>query len=190
MIRGLGHWKMIVCMLVAVGLIGCASIMGKGSPETLNIRSTPDQADVAIHDENGMKVFTGKTPTMASLEKKKSYFSGKKYTVKITKPGFADHQTTVDTNAGGWYIGGNILLGGLIGWFIVDPLTGAMWTLDTNELNIPLEASKEPSIEPTVKPPQEPSKESSQAESFKVGVLLLQDVPTALRYKMVKVSQE
>ena len=29
----------------------------------------------------------------------------------------------------GWYIGGNILVGGLIGWFIVDPLTGAMYTL-------------------------------------------------------------
>ena len=181
MAKWLGHWKLILFVFVAVGLISCASIIGKGGPETLNIRTTPDQADIAIHDEAGVKVFTGKTPTVVSLEKKKGYFSGKKYTVKVTKQGFVDHQATVDTRAGGWYLAGNLVFGGLIGWLIVDPLTGAMWTLDSNELSIPLEATEAS---------KEPPKETSQADSFKVGLLLLQDVPSGLWYKMVKVSQE
>jgi len=153
-------------------LVSCASIMGKGGPETLALRSAPDQATIVITDEGGAKVFEGKTPTTVSLEKKKGYFSGKKYTVKISKLGFADQSVTVDTKANGWYIGGNILFGGLIGWLIVDPATGAMWTLDTNELNVSLE----------------PSQKTSLMES-QMNVVLLEDVPISLRSQMVKVSQ-
>ncbi len=35
-------------------------------------------------------------------------------------------------------LGGNILFGGLIGWLIVDPATGAMWTLVPKEINTEL----------------------------------------------------
>jgi len=164
--------KAVASLLSLVMLISCASIMGKGGPETLALRSTPDQATVVITDEGGAKVFEGKTPTTVSLEKKKGYFSGKKYTVKISKLGFAEQSVTVDTKANGWYIGGNLLLGGLIGWFIVDPATGAMWTLDTNELNVSLDASQKANL-------TEPH----------VNVVLLEDVPISLRSQMVKVSQ-
>jgi hypothetical protein len=40
----------------------------------------------------------------------------------------------VDSRINGWYVG-NIVFGGLIGWLIVDPLTGAMWTLNTEHVN-------------------------------------------------------
>lgn len=38
----------------------------------------------------------------------------------------------------GWYLVGNIFIGGLIGWLIVDPLTGAMWTLSPDMIYAPL----------------------------------------------------
>lgn len=38
----------------------------------------------------------------------------------------------------GWYLAGNILLGGLIGWIIVDPITGGMWTLSPEEISLNL----------------------------------------------------
>ena len=37
--------------------------------------------------------------------------------------------------ANGWYIGGNIIFGGLIGWFIVDPRNGGMYTLSPKALS-------------------------------------------------------
>jgi hypothetical protein len=40
----------------------------------------------------------------------------------------------VDSTINGWYVG-NIVFGGFIGWLIVDPLTGAMWALDTEHVN-------------------------------------------------------
>jgi len=54
--------------------------MGKSAPESLSIRSHPDQADVTITDEKGTKIFEGKTPTTVALEKKKL----KTFTLQIT----------------------------------------------------------------------------------------------------------
>lgn len=163
----------LIAFAVLTALIGCATIIGKGGAETLSIRSTPNQATIAISDETGVTIFEGKTPTSLPLEKKKGYFSGKTYAVKISMTGYADKTITVDTKANGWYIGGNIIFGGLIGWLIVDPLTGAMWTLDTNELNVTLEAPKQGSL----------------IVPDKSAIVLLQDVPVSLRDRMVKVQQ-
>lgn len=152
--------------------MSCATIIGKGSPESLNIRSNPDQASVVILDEKGTKIFEGKTPTIATLEKKKAYFRGKKYTVKLQKEGYVEHTFTVETKLNGWYIGGNIIFGGLIGWLIVDPATGAMWTLDTNEIDVSLAAAQ-----------------GSSNGAPQVGILLLQDVPSYLHDKMTKITR-
>lgn len=166
-------WKVMVSLFALTILISCATIMGQSGPETLNIRSTPDQASVVITDENDTKIFEGKTPTALPVEKKRGYFRGKKYTVKISKSGYAEQTVTVDTRLNGWYIGGNLIFGGLLGYLIVDPATGAMWTLDTKEINTTLAASKQGAI----------------IEPNKAGIVLLQDVPLSLRDKMVKVSQ-
>jgi hypothetical protein len=163
--------KTMMVLLASTMLISCATIMGKSGPETLNIRSTPDQASVVIADETNATIFEGKTPTTLPLEKKKGYFSGKKYTVKIKKEGYAEQTVTIDTKVNGWYIGGNLIFGGLIGWLIVDPATGAMWSLDTNEINSTLASTQ-----------------GSLIDSNGARIVLLQDVPLSLRNKMVKVS--
>lgn len=164
--------KLIIVLLVPMFLMSCATIVGKSSPEMLNIRTAPDQAGVIVTDEDGVKVFEGKTPTIITLEKKKGYFSGKTYNVTITKEGFSNHNVTVNTRLGGWYLGGNLILGGLIGWLIVDPASGAMWTLDTNEIDITLQASQQTGI----------------LQPNTSAIVLLQDVPEALRDKMVRVT--
>ena len=171
--KSLCVWKVLVSILALTILISCATIMGKSGPETLNIRSIPEQARVVITDEAGLKIFEGMTPTSLPLEKKKGYFSGKKYTVTISKTDFTEHTVTVDTRVNGWYIGGNLIFGGLIGYLIVDPATGAMWTLDTNNVDVTLEATKHGAI----------------IEPNKAGIVLLGDVPLSLRDKMVKLSQ-
>ncbi len=123
-------------------------------------------------DESGSQIFKGTTPTVLSLEKKKGYFSGKKYTVTIAKEGYTKQTIPVNTTVNGWYIGGNLIFGGLIGWLIVDPATGAMWSLDTKEINVTLTSGQSGTIDPN-----------------KAIIVLLQDVPFSLRDKMVKISQ-
>ena len=165
-------WKAIAVILSLTMFLGCATIMGKSAPESLNIRSNPDQADVTITDEKGTKIFEGKTPTTVMLEKKKGYFSGKKYTVKICKEGCSDQSVIVDTKLTGWFFG-NLLFGGLVGILIVDPATGGMWTLDTNELDVTLEMAKK----------------TSESGSPQLGVALLDDVPITLRHRLVRISE-
>jgi hypothetical protein len=165
-------WKIISALLASAALAGCATIMGQSSPEALNVRSAPDQASVVIADESGTKIFEGKTPTSLPLEKKKGFFSGKKYSVKIRKDGHDEQNITVDTKMNGWYVG-NLLFGGIVGFLIVDPATGAMWTLDTKEINVTLETTKQ----------------SAVTEAKELRVVLLKDVPSSLHGKLVKISQ-
>ncbi len=40
----------------------------------------------------------------------------------------------MDSRINGWYVG-NIVFGAFIGWLIVDPLTGAMWALDSEHVS-------------------------------------------------------
>jgi hypothetical protein len=147
---------------------GCATIFGWGGEELVNIYSTPEQATVLITDQDSIKIFDGTTPAIASLEKYNGYFSGKKYTITISKEGYSDKVIVIDTKANGWYIGGNLVFGGLIGWFIVDPLTGAMWTFNNNDVDVNLELAKQGSL----------IKENG------LGIMLLQDVPNSLQEKM------
>lgn len=165
-------WLAMMFLFASTVLAGCATIMGKSAAEALNVRSAPDQANVVITDESGTKIFEGKTPTSLPLEKKKGFFSGKKYAVTIKKEGFAEQTVIVDTKVNGWYIGGNLLFGGILGWLIIDPATGAMWKLDTNEINVTLDAPKQGMV----------------IERNKARIVLLEDVPLSLRDKMVKVS--
>lgn len=165
--------SIFIASIASITLAGCATIMGQSAPETLNIRSTPDQARVIISDETGTKIFEGNTPTSLPLEKKKGYFSGKKYDVKIQKDGYEEQRITVDTKVNGWYIG-NIVFGGPLGLLIIDPATGAMWTLDTNEINVAFNALKQGSI----------------LDSEKVKIVLLQDVPASLHEKLIPIPQQ
>jgi hypothetical protein len=40
-----------------------------------------------------------------------------------------------DSTVNGWYVG-NVILGGMIDLLVVNPATGAMWTLTPKDLNL------------------------------------------------------
>lgn len=106
---------------------GCASIVSESS-WPLHVTATPAESEVEIFNEAGQVVHKGRTPFTVSLDSGAGFFDGETYTLKATAPGYASAQTTIDTNMNGWYFG-NLVFGGLIGFFIVDPATGAMWKL-------------------------------------------------------------
>src|SRR3569832_1613787 len=125
-------YKKLLPLNVAAGMSsGCASNVGKRRAETLNLSSSPERADVTIADESGQVVYRGRTPTVVNLEKKRGYFSGKDYIITIDKSGDRTQAIMVKTRPNGWFLAGNVLLGGLIGYLIVDLLSCAMWSFDT-----------------------------------------------------------
>jgi len=163
--------KILISMLIGCTILmitGCASIVSKSS-YPINISSQPEQADITIFDEKGRTVYTGKTPTTVTLEARAGYFQGKNYTIAFTKEGYAKYTAPIERSVDGWYIAGNCLFGGLIGWLFVDPATGAMWTLQ-KDINVTLS-----------------SQDSSGLNKSELRVVMLNDVPIPIRSKMVKV---
>lgn len=163
-----------IVTLAMLGLTGCASIVGD-SNQTLSIASTPSQADISIIDEKGKNVFEGKTPTTVTLDKSDgSYWGGKDYTLSIEKTGYAPKSISLHSSPNGWYIAGNLVFGGLIGWFIVDPFSGSMYTLSPDQIDVTLGESVS---------------ELNDGGGSQLNVVLLEDVPTDLRGQMQYLGQ-
>jgi hypothetical protein len=119
--------KKVVCILM-LSLFGCASIVSK-SKYPVTFDSDPPKAEVSVKDENGVSVFQGLTPTTVSLRSGESYFDSKQYTATFTKDGYDPQTSSITSSLNGWYWG-NLLVGGVIGMLIIDPITGAMYELD------------------------------------------------------------
>lgn len=164
--------KFISVMAMAVFVLsGCASIVSK-SNWPINIKSSPEQANVRVTDVKEEKeIFQGLTPTSVTLSSKGGYFKGKTYMVEVSKEGFNTQKIEIISNINGWYFG-NILLGGLIGMLIVDPLTGAMWTLAPREINSTLQS----------KTTDLPNNQRT------LSIVLLEDVPDQLQDKLIRVK--
>lgn len=164
------RFKGFVCLALCVvlGSAGCASIVGK-SQYPVAISSHPDQAEITITDEKGDAVYSGKTPTTVTLRTKAGYFKGKNYTVTFHKEGYAEHVAEIRRGVSGWYIFGNLVFGGLIGYLIVDPATGAMWTLQ-KEVSVDLAPLT-----------------ASAGEDDGLRIVLMDDVPLPLRAQLIPV---
>ncbi|MGM8931777.1 hypothetical protein [Salinicola halophyticus] len=162
----------LVGTFAALSLTGCASILGD-SDQSMTISSSPSNAAVVITDETAKQIFAGTTPTTVTLKKSDgSYFGGKTYHVEIDKPGYKSRQMELTTSPNGWYIGGNILFGGLIGWLIVDPLNGGMYTLSPDEINADLGDAV-----------------SMEDEGQALNLVMMEDVTADMKDKLVKVGQ-
>lgn len=118
---------------------GCASIIS-GSSQTLSFKSVPESTQISITNRNGEKVHIGQTPATVTLKKGAGYFKPESYQVAFSKAGYQTKTVNVQGTVSGWYVA-NIIFGGLIGLLIVDPATGAMYSLSPGDVNAVLEAN-------------------------------------------------
>lgn len=147
----------------------CASIVSKSNyPITIN--STPSEAKIVITDKKGQQVFTGNTPANLKLKAGSGYFGKAQYQIQFTKDGYETKTVPVHFKLDAWYFG-NILIGGLIGMLIVDPITGAMYKLDTEFVNETLLAS------------------TASLDNNQLKVYDLNEVPAQWKDHLVKISK-
>ena len=119
-----------IFLIFSILLPSCASIFSK-SVYSVNIDSNPQGRNFRIINRLGNEVGSGKTPQIVSLKSSAGYFMKEEYRV-IFKPKRGEREVTlpITFHVDGWYIVGNFFIAGLIGYLLVDPLTGAMWTVD------------------------------------------------------------
>jgi hypothetical protein len=155
--------------LAVLSLAACASIVSD-SKEVVTISSSPTAAQIAIADQSGVEVYRGTTPATVTLDASAGYFDGQAYTVTFSKAGYDPTTVKVDSRINGWYVG-NIVFGGFIGWLVVDPLTGAMWALDAEQVSGTL--AETVAMDET-SPPQ-------------LRIVALDSVPESARSRMIQV---
>lgn len=133
--------RILVILLLAAMLVadsGCCSIMC-GDEKTVNIDSNPKGAEFEIMNPLGDIIVKGITPTNTTLKRGRGWFLAGDYKITFHKVGYED--ITVPIKQGletFWYFGGNFVFGGLLGIIIIDPATGAMYTIeDVNVALIP-----------------------------------------------------
>lgn len=104
--------------------------------QSIPIKANVDKVDIKLVDKNGQTVFEGQTPTTVNLKTSLSgYFNPQKYTVIASKDGYKTQTSVIDWHVSGWYYVGNLALGGIIGYLVIDPITGDMYYLD-EEVNL------------------------------------------------------
>ena len=154
--------------LILIMISGCATIFSKSNYPVL-ITSEPEGAEVIIKNEKGAKVGSGRTPTTINLDAGSGYFQGQTYTVIFKKDGYSEHKTQISRGVDAWYIVGNffIPINWIVGYLVVDPITGAMWTLD--DVHADLNA------------------DTSAVSDGAIKMMTLEDVPFHLSGKLVRV---
>jgi len=159
----------IVSLMFILFISGCASIVSK-SNYPVAINSIPDGATITITAKNGQQIYKGETPTTVTLKSGAGFFTGASYKVTFEKPGYEAQTAVIEKELDGWYIG-NVLFGGLIGFLIVDPATGAMWKLPDG-ISVTLEEKVSAFI----------------IDGKELKVVFLDDVPVQLRSQLVRVK--
>ncbi len=136
--------KLLTLLLGMVMLSGCASIIAGGHRD-INVKSTPTDAAVSIQDRASKEiVHKGQTPLIVPLSTRGGYFKSKQYDITLSKEGYATKTFNIDSFLSGWYAGNVILWPvAVIGGLIIDPLTGAMWSLTPKEINAILETPEQ-----------------------------------------------
>ncbi len=131
--------RTIIIGMAALSLAGCATII-TGTTQSVTIKSVPEAAAISITNRAGEKIHSGNTPVTVSLKRGAGYFKPESYKVNIQKEGFEPQEITISGQVTGWYFG-NIIFGGLVtGMLIVDPLTGAMFSLSPDNVDAALNA--------------------------------------------------
>ena len=127
--------KIIIAITLCATASGCASLFGE-SHQVINLNSKPEGAKVNIYNKRGKKVFAGTTPTVVTLRKKDKFFEGEDYVVRFKRHHYQSHTVYLNRSYSGWYLT-NIL--NIVGLFLIDPMTGAMWTYSPDRLKPTLE---------------------------------------------------
>jgi hypothetical protein len=121
--------KILTASAVACSMLlsSCATIFNR-SNQPVKVSSQPAGLTFKVTDGDGNLVTSGVTPGEVRLHTSPGYFRAASYTFTFSKGTKTLGTRTLNAHLSGWYVG-NILIGGLIGLIIVDPITGSMYTL-------------------------------------------------------------
>jgi len=123
------NMKLLTAALLAVVVLatGCSSLMC-GKTQTVNIHTKPNGVNVVVYDRFDDVIFRGTTPCDVTLNRGNDDKSAGRYRVALSLDGYESQDVYLAGKVNRAYFA-NVLFANLPGLAVVDPLTGAMWTL-------------------------------------------------------------
>ena len=122
--------KKTVSIAICMALSGCATIFS-GTTQDLSVKTTPG-AKYTVTNTYGSQVSTGTVGgdgvAAVNLVRGHGYFSPHAYKMRISKEGHIPAMVDIQPGMNGWYFA-NLAIGGILGMLVIDPITGAMYTM-------------------------------------------------------------
>lgn len=130
--------KVFILIFGLLLLSSCASIINSSSQEIFFTYNT-NNVKLKIKDINNNTVFENvNNQSVIELDRNRGYFKKQTYTIEAQKKGFLPQTYILRPKISNWYLFGNLGFGGIWGWFLIDPLTGGMYRLTPNTVNVNL----------------------------------------------------
>lgn len=176
-----------ILVLASMFVSGCASIVSDSS-YPVTISASPEGVRYTVKNaKRGYDVMSGVTPATISLSADEGFFSKASYLVTFEKPGYDSVTLPLKAGMDGWYVG-NLLFGGLIGFLIIDPATGAMWKLEEH-IQVALAKSYAEELDETVDVDGMDSPDANIGKApDKMTMLMIDQVPDAYRKHLVRIN--
>ncbi len=169
----------------SLALGGCASIISDSDyPVTFN--ASPEGVSyTVVNAKKDLVMASGMTPDTVVLPADNGFFSRASYVVTFEKENYESVSMPLKAGMDGWYIG-NVILGGLLGILIIDPATGAMWSLD-DRVDVGLTpAPVTPPVTQPIAPPVPEAEPDQQVNDL--SVLTYDQVPHAYRADLIRLN--
>jgi len=124
--------KSYLIITISIVFTSCASLFST-STYLVSLESNPSESIVVVTDRDGNKVYNGETPSTVSLKASQGFFKRAYYIVSFTKEGYNEMTIPITFGVDAWYWGNliNFGWGWILGFFIIDPLTGAIYRIDS-----------------------------------------------------------
>ena len=168
------HMSLLAAAACLIPFAGCASIISGGS-QKVSFTTHPTGAEVTLIDSNGDIRHKGETPFEVRLPRGDGFFKSRSLTMHVDADGYPRRTVNLKSEMNPWYLG-NLAFGGVIGFVIVDPLTGAMWAYP-RVMHVDLTDGEEVAID--ADPPD--------GEAV-IRVIPLDDVPPSLRPRLIRLN--
>jgi len=125
--------RTLVLVLAGVSLLlsSCASIVS-GTKQKVTVSSEPAKAQIVVIGNDGKEYYKGE-PGELKLPRSKTY------TVEVSMNGYVTQKVSIDRSFNMWFVG-NVCFGGIPG-MVIDLITGALWNLEPDTINITLKTA-------------------------------------------------
>lgn len=125
-------------IVITIGFFSSCASLKSTNVYSLSIESEPAGAQVIIRDKKDVKVGQFISPDSIKVDAGRGFFVRERYSIDFVLDGYEDQTVPLPMKMDKWYLS-NILFVNLLGLFIIDPITGAMWEPAFTQVIIKLE---------------------------------------------------